>query len=373
MIALMRLPLRLTEDLCSRVVLRLGAQQGCCRKALDRDRLGMAARRRGSAGDAPENKKRAIKETTTHWCPRHFAAFWLCYYDRMEKSRKTAWRRRPVAKAASAALTAAAVALGGTAPASATIPYVPPPPPLQAPSTPLAPGGHFIVSDGVRLWVPKKPPYSPYFILGADKEGGTDVGTNVRFNPCDLIQYIVIGREQDGKIVSQLPARIANIRQAISEVSVASGLRFRYDGVYDALSGPRYPPNWKYSDSVGVLAFMWDSGNGYDVNTFTVRGDTNQMEKVSIGLGTASAQPGFGAPDMTDGVEILQSLGFALGLGVVYNPKVPEVMGVGNPTGAFPTFPSMLNSDPGSLGPGDKYGLWLLGSQAGCSGWKVIS
>jgi hypothetical protein len=91
----------------------------------------------------------------------------------------------------------------------------------------------------------------------------------------------------------------------------------------------------------------------------------NEFATFTVSIG-ASLAPGYGNMLTTEGHAILDGMANAAGLTWVPRPKVPEVLGVTYAYGS----PQELRDDPDSYGPGDRYGLWKVGSQAGCTGWE---
>lgn len=234
------------------------------------------------------------------------------------------------------------------------------PGPTDAPHTPVPETGPGVVPKTVPARgtlisptqaVPPEPPEAP-FVSFAESNGEP-----VRWDPCTPIGYVVrrrAGPENGFEL----------IQQALQRISDASGLSFRFEGFTNELPGTktRFGSNgtaaawigWAFDDEVADLApqtpltgervgLGGPSWNGGSARIFSgravMRSDATLAQKFGRGP--------------TYGSVILHELGHMVGLGHSSSPQ--DLM-----------FPSLTYTSSGDWGPGDRAGLYALGSSKPC-------
>jgi hypothetical protein len=207
----------------------------------------------------------------------------------------------------------------------------------------------------------------PLFQGGASADGPgflfldrTDRGLPTRWNPCAPIHYVV-----NPSLAP--PGSVEDVHEAVSRISVATGIAFEYEGMTDEEATPdremfqpdRYGPRW-----VPVL-IAWadpdDSDIPFEHEDRVAAGvavpviPSTRIEDVYVsGWIALNADdpnlPGFDLPGQ-QGPVLLHELGHLMGLGHV--ETVGEIM---HPSGGGVV----------DLGPGDREGLRQLGAAGGC-------
>lgn len=183
-------------------------------------------------------------------------------------------------------------------------------------------------------------------------------GRPARWDPCRPIHYVLQDRwaPEGGR---------ADLTEALSRLSAASGLRFVDDGRTDEVplrSRESYQPD-RYGRRWAPLLVGWvppaatDLGVGGGVQGVTVAVAVAGERGGSIVTGQVALDAdhrlpaGFG-PGATEGEVLLHELAHAVGLGHVLDPT--QVM-----------YPQTTNSES-EYGAGDRAGLAALGRAAGC-------
>jgi hypothetical protein len=207
----------------------------------------------------------------------------------------------------------------------------------------------------------------PLFQGGATADGPgflfldrTDQGLPTRWNPCEPIRYVV-----NASLAP--PGSIADVHEAVSRISVATGIAFEYEGLTDeeasAFRDPflpdRYGPRW------APVLIAWadpdDSDIPFEHGGRVAAGvavpdiPSTRIEDVYVsGWVALNADdpnpPGFDLPGQ-QGPVLLHELGHLMGLGHV--ETLGEIM---HPSGGGVV----------DLGPGDREGLRQLGAAGGC-------
>jgi hypothetical protein len=231
--------------------------------------------------------------------------------------------------------------------------------PPRPPATTLADQLGEDVTAG-RLVVPPPPPAAGTWGFIAQGADGP-----VSFDACRPIHYRI--RLGPGPAGGE-----ALVAEAIARVEAATGLRFAYDGTVDAAptSGSFPAPNASVtlSESFAPVVIGWADREETDLwaseghDTLGVGGPRTIVfdddEKLSVS-GFALLTPndtlrvGFG-PGLTAGNVLLHELGHVVGLDHVSDPA--ELMQA-----------RLDRNAPDGYGPGDRRGLWELGSSRGCA------
>jgi hypothetical protein len=184
-------------------------------------------------------------------------------------------------------------------------------------------------------------------------------GEPVRWNPCEPIHYVVN--------IAKAPAgSLEDVHEAVSRVSRATGIAFRYDGFSDEDPSRRrfvYQPG-RYGDRWAPVLIAWVDPDESDI-AFSTQGHT-----------AAGVAAPLGPPD---GEEILVSGWIAInaddpnppgfdtidGQGPVVLHELGHVMGLDH----VQTRGQLMEGSGGGVvdfGPGDLAGLEQLGREAGC-------
>ncbi|MBW3649422.1 MAG: matrixin family metalloprotease [Actinobacteria bacterium] len=173
-----------------------------------------------------------------------------------------------------------------------------------------------------------------------------------RFNPCEVVRYRVNAH--------RAPAGgEADLAEALSRVSAATGLTFAYEGRTDEMpqsSGGRY------TGSTTIVA--WANP-----------GESNLLRAGAAGVGGASAViSADGAIRITRGFVVLDatqptSAGFGGGFsqGALLLHELGHMVGlqhVGDPAQIM--YPTLTSGAPGDWGNGDRNGLAAVGAGNGC-------
>jgi hypothetical protein len=201
-----------------------------------------------------------------------------------------------------------------------------------------------------------KPTEGPGFLF-LDR---TDQGTPTRWNPCEPIHYVV-----NASLAP--PDSIADVHEAVSRISAATGIPFEYEGITDeeaSIYREIYQPD-RYGARWAPVLIAWvdpddsdipfESGDRIAAGVAVPRIPSTRFEDVYVsGWIAINADdpnpPGFDLPG-EQGPVILHELGHLMGLGHV--KTVGELM---NPSGGGVT----------DLGAGDREGLRELGASGGC-------
>lgn len=184
-------------------------------------------------------------------------------------------------------------------------------------------------------------------------------GRPVRWNPCEPIHYVV-------NVAHAPTGSMADVQQAISEVSSATGIVFNYDGLTDEVpqeDRPAFLPD-RYGDRWAPLLIAWATQGQTDIPF--ARGDEH-FAAVARPSGPPDGTPQFvsgwvvvNANDPNppgwsypgaQGPTVLHELGHIMGLDHVSSRA--ELM---EPSGG----------DVTDFGPGDLSGLERLGRDQGC-------
>jgi hypothetical protein len=201
-----------------------------------------------------------------------------------------------------------------------------------------------------------KPTEGPGFLF-LDR---TDQGTPTRWNPCEPIHYVV-----NASLAP--PDSIADVHEAVSRISAATGIPFEYEGITDeeaSIYREIYQPD-RYGARWAPVLIAWadpddsdipfESGDRIAAGVAVPRIPPTRFEDVYVsGWIAINADdpnpPGFDLPG-EQGPVILHELGHLMGLGHV--KTVGELM---NPSGGGVT----------DLAAGDREGLRELGASGGC-------
>jgi hypothetical protein len=188
----------------------------------------------------------------------------------------------------------------------------------------------------------------------------TDQGTPTRWNPCAPIHYVV-----NASLAP--PDSIADVHEAVSRISAATGIPFEYEGITDeeaSISRDPYQPD-RYGARWAPVLIAWtdpedsdipfESGDRIAAGVAVPVIPPTRLEDVYVsGWIAINADdpnpPGFDLPG-EQGPVILHELGHLMGLGHV--KTVGELM---NPSGGGVT----------DLAAGDREGLRELGASGGC-------
>jgi hypothetical protein len=188
----------------------------------------------------------------------------------------------------------------------------------------------------------------------------TDQGTPTRWNPCEPIHYVV-----NASLAP--PDSIADVHEAVSRISAATGIPFEYEGITDeeaSIYREIYQPD-RYGARWAPVLIAWvdpddsdipfESGDRIAAGVAVPRIPPTRFEDVYVsGWIAINADdpnpPGFDLPG-EQGPVILHELGHLMGLGHV--KTVGELM---NPSGGGVT----------DLAAGDREGLRELGASGGC-------
>jgi hypothetical protein len=206
------------------------------------------------------------------------------------------------------------------------------------------------------LFQGSKPTEGPGFLF-LDR---TDQGTPTRWNPCEPIHYVV-------NTSLAPPGSIADVHEAVSRISAATGIPFVYEGmteeevsIYREVFQPdRYGARWApvliaWADP-DTSDIPFESGHRVAAGVAVPVIPPTRLEDVYVsGWIAINADdpnpPGFDLPG-EQGPVILHELGHLMGLGHV--KTVGELM---NPSGGGVT----------DLAAGDREGLRELGASGGC-------
>jgi hypothetical protein len=223
-------------------------------------------------------------------------------------------------------------------------------------ATPSCPGAGHLAHDADGLLRHNVIEPENYSFLFLDPGGCLPV----RWNPCLPIHYAINGSQASA-------AQVATTRQAVAEVSQATGIAFVFDGstTQDATNrpdfdpiiyGPRWAPvliDWTHLGGTNSLTEVAGGGVPNEVDGVYVSG----IVVLNLDAHLANNAPlptGFGA-GVTWGRIVLHELGHVVGLGhvtdvdqIMHDPVTEQV----SPTSAY--------------GIGDLAGLRLLGRSAGC-------
>jgi hypothetical protein len=201
-----------------------------------------------------------------------------------------------------------------------------------------------------------KPTEGPGFLF-LDR---TDQGTPTRWNPCEPIHYVV-----NASLAP--PDSIADVHEAVSRISAATGIPFEYEGITDeeaSIYRKDYQPD-RYGARWAPVLIAWadpddsdipfESGDRIAAGVAVPVIPSTRLEDVYVsGWIAINADdpnpPGFDLPG-EQGPVILHELGHLMGLGHV--KTVGELM---NPSGGGVT----------DLAAGDREGLRELGASGGC-------
>jgi hypothetical protein len=194
-------------------------------------------------------------------------------------------------------------------------------------------------------------------------------GSPYRWNPCQPIHYEV-------NLTYAPPGVLSDVREAVSRVSDATGIRFVYDGTtvrttdqqigaafQSGIPGqPRWLPlliEWVPHDHFDYLVDTTQAAAfGYPSSGDGSLADEYVSGVVAVDAGTP--MPSGFAGRYSDGVVLMHELGHVMGLAHVASGH--ELMW--SPTvGGATQFPNLAQSD---WGPGDLEGLKLLGKSSGC-------
>lgn len=214
------------------------------------------------------------------------------------------------------------------------------------------------------------PPGPGYNFLQVNRSG-----TPVRWNPCLPIYY-----QLD---LSAAPAwATSDLARALTAISVASGIRFVYEGPTNQFPGTEIPPGAGPTQSPVVIAWATPDQSqkahlptdlaSANSSVFPVGADALARAEpvvsadqltghgvyvtgtVVISAAASELKSGFGPG--SDGVLLLHQLGRLVGLADVTDPaSAGEVMN-----------PKVLSTGVTGLGSGDVAGLRRLGSSSGC-------
>lgn len=173
-----------------------------------------------------------------------------------------------------------------------------------------------------------------------------------RFNPCAVVHYKVNAH--------RAPAGgQADLAEAVSRISAATGITFAYDGLTDEMP---QSAGGRYSGSTTIVAWA-------------VPGESNLLTAGAAGVGGASAvlNPD-GTIRITKGFVVLDatqhtSAGFGGGFsqGALLLHELGHMVGlhhVGDPAQIM--YPTLTAGAPGDLGAGDRNGLAAVGATNGC-------
>jgi hypothetical protein len=170
-----------------------------------------------------------------------------------------------------------------------------------------------------------------------------------RWNPCGPVDYFVNTRHMP-------PTGLADLREALRRVSLASGLTFRYAGRRNVVPTPGYAPRtgvlvaWVTpTETRGLLGPAADAvtGGAHLTGRFI---ESGYVVVNSVRAGTTP--PGFGA-GTPQGLVLMRALGHVIGLA-----DARDRWSVMRPGGRLPA---------AVWGAGDLAGLRALGRPAGCS------
>jgi hypothetical protein len=188
----------------------------------------------------------------------------------------------------------------------------------------------------------------------------TDEGVPTRWNPCEPIRYVV-----NASLAPQ--GSIADVHEAVSRISAATGIAFEYEGPTDEEATPyreMFQPD-RYGDRWAPVLIAWADPDDTDIpferNDHVAAGVAvpviphTRLEDIYVsGWVALNADdpnpPGFSTAG-EQGPVILHELGHLMGLGHV--KTVGELM---HPSGGGVV----------DLGPGDLEGLKQLGASGGC-------
>ena len=173
-----------------------------------------------------------------------------------------------------------------------------------------------------------------------------------RFNPCAVVHYRVNAQ--------RAPAGgEADLAEAVSRISAATGITFAYDGLTDEMP---QSAGGRYSGSTTIVAWA-------------VPGESNLLSAGAAGVGGASAVLNSdGTIRITKGFVVLDatqatSAGFGGGFsqGALLLHELGHMVGlqhVGDPAQIM--YPTLTAGAPGELGAGDRNGLAAVGAGNGC-------
>jgi hypothetical protein len=183
-------------------------------------------------------------------------------------------------------------------------------------------------------------------------------GLPARWDPCVPISYVI----QPGWIPD---AGRADLDEALSRLTAASGLQFSYEGDTDEMPSAHRQPYQpaRYGERWAPLLIGWvppeatDLGIGAGAQGLSLsvavpgRGGPSLVSGQVVLDASNRLASGFGA-GTTDGEVLLHELAHAVGLGHVLDPT--QVM-----------YPQTTNSES-QFGAGDRAGLAAVGAPAGC-------
>ena len=200
-------------------------------------------------------------------------------------------------------------------------------------------------------------PSHPFSVAYSFLQQNSD-GTPYRWNPCEPIRYVV---NPDGAP----DGAMGDVRNAMRRVSAQTGIPFVSDGVTDEIPvagrsayqperyGFRWAPlliGWIHDEESDIPLHYPRVGAGFPI---AVRNALGRPVYVSGWLAlNADLAPGTLEGESLASI-VQHELGHVVGLGHVHSPQ--QIM--------FPTAAEEAQTD---WGPGDRLGLFLVGSADGC-------
>lgn len=191
-----------------------------------------------------------------------------------------------------------------------------------------------------------------------------DGGRPVRWDPCRTIHYRV-------RVGQGPPGAIDLVRRALDRVTAATGLTFVYDGPTDRVPQVRdLQPTFvspTSTERAEPVIIAWAGPDESDIWR------TEPVDTAGFG-GPASVQFAGGPPEYVSGMVMIRPdprLPATFGTGATYgNVLLHELGHLAGLAHVAPTSelmaPALGPDTPDGYGPGDRRGLWLLGTAAGC-------